>query len=331
MVSKQQVRITTDVVRWYLARHFGTGTDPGLPRAFCDPRRLGLFAADYSEFARGQPKALFRVLIAMIMFQRRQDVQITRVLKQMDPSIAREVRSAFRLLTLVDSAGCENTRDSGLLLSACDLHKAEGRGTCKTNPTAACHLKRHTVALKRYGHFGKFPTSAALMLRESGWRDLGELRSAVLAADPSPTNRALALEAALSRIWRVSDKIAAMFLSAVTNPDLGPAPWQEGVDWRYFVVVDSNVDLFLARLGYCGQGTYSARRSFIIEVSRRIDLSAINATVQAFNPRLVQQAMFLFMSVSNRRSIAADCMHEESACTACPKQLRVLCQVASKH
>ena len=30
-----------------------------------------------------------------------------------------------------------------------------GLGACSANPDTACHLKRHTVLLKRYGHFGK--------------------------------------------------------------------------------------------------------------------------------------------------------------------------------
>lgn len=49
-----------------------------------------------------------------------------------------------------------------------------------------------------------------------------------------------------------------MFLSMVTNPDLSPGmtSWRDGLDWTYYVVVDSNVDLFLASIGYRGGKSY---------------------------------------------------------------------------
>jgi len=76
----------------------------------------------------------------------------------------------------------------------------------------------------------------------------------------------------------VNQKIASMFLSGVTNPDLsdGTAPWARGVDWTYFVVVDSNVDLFLASIGYGGGLSYDARREFIRAIAQHIDLSALH-------------------------------------------------------
>lgn len=124
----------------------------------------------------------------------------------------------------------------------------------------------------------------------------------------------------------MNQKIASMFLSMITNPDLsrGMAPWTRGIDWTHYVVVDSNVDLFLASIGYNGLGTYDARRDFIRELARGIDLTEFDGPLQSYNPRLVQQAMYLFMSTTNRRAAAADCMHmAPSACATCP---RVLCR-----
>ena len=80
----------------------------------------------------------------------------------------------------------------------------------------------------------------------------------------------MALERELSRAWRVNQKIASMFLSMVTNPDLsrGVAPWTRGIDWTYYVVVDSNVDLFLGgRTEGGGVPAFEAQASDIIRTS----------------------------------------------------------------
>jgi hypothetical protein len=212
----------------------------------------------------------------------------------------------------------------------CDLDKdpRTRKGCCEANPGVACHLKRHTVLLKRYGHFGKVPTSIALMVRESGAKDLAELRRLVMKRERDPLARAQTLERELSLAWRVNQKIASMFLSMITNPDLsrGMAPWARGIDWTYYVVVDSNVDLFLGSIGYKGSGTYDARRDFIREVARDIDLTEFDSSLQPYNPRLVQQAMYLFMSAANRRATPSDCMHlVPSACATCPSAVRRRC------
>lgn len=153
-----------------------------------------------------------------------------------------------------------------------------------------------------------------------------------MAAERVPLLRAQALERELSRAWRVNQKIASMFLSSVSNPDLsrGLAPWARGVDWTYFVVIDSNVDLFLASIGYGGTGTYDARRDFVRAIASEIDLSELDSTLHAFNPRLVQQAMYLFMSAANRRAAEGDCLHlAPSSCSTCPRVLRTRCSVGS--
>jgi hypothetical protein len=327
-----QVGATKAVVRWYLEHHFGRASDPGVVEMFCDPARVGAFAVDRRALRAGDGRALFRLLVATAMFQRRQDVQILRILQGMSPEDADEIADAEQLLRLVDEGGCEHMRTTTALVERCDLAKdpLTRLGCCNANAKLACHLKRHTVLLKRYGHFGKVPTSIALMVREAGVEDLSALRRKVVAAERDPLLRAQALESELSRAWRVNQKIASMFLSMVTNPDLsrGLAPWSLGLDWTYYVVVDSNVDLFLASIGYNGGGSYDARREFVRAIAREIDLSEFDATLHGFNPRLVQQAMYLFMSSANRRAAAGDCFHlAPSGCAACPRTLRKRCPV----
>lgn len=317
-------------MRWYLDQHFRRPSDPGVVEMFCDPSRVASFAVDRRALRAGDGGALFRLLVATAMFQRRQDVQILRILQGMGAADAAEISDADRLLALVDRSDCAHMRTTRILAEVCDLDKdpRTREGCCSANPGVACHLKRHTVLLKRYGHFGKVPTSIALMVRESGAKDLPELRRLVMKRERDPLARAQVLERELSRAWRVNQKIASMFLSMITNPDLsrGLAPWSRGIDWTYYVVIDSNVDLFLASIGYKGNGTYDARRDFVRELARGIDLTEFDGALQPYNPRLVQQAMYLFMSTANRRAAEADCMHlSPTPCATCPSVVRRRC------
>lgn len=327
MASRDQVAATRAVVRWYLAHYHGTREDLGGAETFVRRDQVGAFAVAPAAFTRGDPPALFRMFLAMTLFQRRQDQQVLRILRGISSADARELTSVRSLEAERLEGRCRLLGSSQFLHDRCDLTKVAGKGTCGVAPRTACHLKRHTVLLKRYGHFGKVPTSAALMLREWGVRDLGALRAQILGAAQDPAARALKLEQALMRVWRVNRKISAMFLSAVCNPDLSThrPPWVAGIDWTRFVVIDSNTDLFLKSIGYRGAGTYDARLQFIQALARRIDLSKERATLHAFNPRIVQQAMYMFMSRSNRRVSGVDCLRVPLACSRCIDVLASRC------
>lgn len=297
---------------------------------FCREDRVGYFAVNERALAAGEGAALFRLLVTMTMFQRRSDLQIMRVLLGIPAGLASEMTDAAVLLELADGIDCAYASSVEVLKRDCDLAKEPStkRGICRARPEVACHLKRHTELLKRYGHFGKVPTSAALMLRAQNVESLSELKERIWQEFEEPTHRAIALAQAISCAWRVSEKIAAMFLSAVTNRDLsGPlAPWAEGVDTSHYIVIDSNVDLFLKSTGYSGPTTYSARRDFIQTLARRVPLDDYRPGLERYNPRLVQQALYMFMSESNRRASARDCsLASPEACDVCPSTLSRHC------
>ncbi len=327
--SRRQINAATAVVTWYLDLHFGRRGDSGTLDMFCDPEKVGHFSVSRDAISRSDARAMFRLLVAISMFQRRQDQQILRILRSLSRRQAGSITSQSSLLAEVKGSPCAHMKSVHSLSNECDLAKDDDKqGCCTRNPSLACHLKEHTVLLRRYGHFGKVPTSIALAVRETAGGDLNDLRRRIMATYDEPYERAVALESALSHAWRISQKIASMFLSCVANPDLSPgaSPWSDGVDWSYFVVVDSNVDLFLQSIGYLGVGTYDARRRFIREVAAGIDLSALRPTLHPFNPRLVQQAMYLFMSIANRRATEDDCGERAPAtCKACPKPLTERC------
>lgn len=299
---------------------------------YCDRRHVGAFAVQREALRRGEAGALFQVLVATTLFQRQTDQQVLRILRSIPPGAVEELGSVERLLELVDEGPCPLMRSLEVLRTGCDLGKdpRTKSGRCSARPRTRCHLKRHTEVLRRYGHFGKVPTSLALMLRELGVDSLPDLYRLVLESTPDPLSRALLLEEALSSAWRVNKKIACMFLSAVANPDLSPglSPWSEGLDWTHFVVVDSNVDLFLGRIGYQGGADYEARRGFIQRLAQAVNLAEFVPGLSAYNPRLVQQAIYLSMSTSNRRTAPDDCMYlGQSMCRNCPGHLSRICPV----
>ncbi|MDB4928241.1 MAG: hypothetical protein JWM10_725 [Myxococcaceae bacterium] len=329
--TSRQVEVARAAVRWYLATHHSSPDDQGTAQVFCNPKRVGAFAVSREALVAHDGEALFRLLVAVTMFQRRQDNQITRILRSMTREDAGELGASAPLLALVDEGRCEHMRTTETLRVRCDLtkHALTKRGICGANPEVECHLKRHTVLMRRYGHFGKVPTSVALVVREGGARDLAELLALVRAGTRGRAARARALVAALSRAWRISEKIAAMFLSIVSNPDMTPGvPVWSDVDWRHFIVIDSNVDLFLTALAYRGPRSYEARRAFVRGLAERIDLASLRRGLRRNNPRVVQQAMYLFMSASNRRAMPGDCMHKGvDACRRCPGALTRICPV----
>jgi len=320
--TAQQRHETLEVVRWYLKLYHGTDDDSGVAAMFCDPARVGAFAVSKAALAAGEPEALFRVLIAVTMFQRLADQLILKILRGIPAAVVDELTAPSTLVAQLVASGCPHGRSLEGLLTACDLTKdIASRGVCSREPGISCSLKQHTEVLKRYGHFGKVPTSLAFALQESGVPDLRALREQCLAEGAgSAAQAAELLESKLRRAWRVSDKVAAMFLSLVSNPELSPglAPWSEGLDWRRWVVIDSNVDQFLKTLGYPGPWTYPARQQFLERLAEGIDLSELKPGLSSYNPRLVQQALYLFTSTTNRKALARDCAHAvPSECGGC--------------
>ncbi len=331
--TARQLRLTEAVVGWYVEKHLGTPDDPGVTSYFSDPRRVGAFAVDPAAVARRDGEHIFRLLVAVSMFQRRQDKQITGILRGMTADDAAELSSLPALLSLSDACECEHARSLDGLLDRCDLTKTPRtkRGTCRARPRIRCHLKRHTVLLRRYGHFGKVPASIALTVRALGGRDLTHALDLAERNGETPAERARAMVTALSMAWRVSEKISSMFLSMVWNPDLTPGVAERAdLDWRHFVVIDSNTDAFLDAIKYRGARSYEARRQFLRALSSMLDLRRLTPSLRRDNPRIVQQAMYLFMSASNRRVMRGDCMHlGPTACADCPKDVSQLCPVRS--
>ncbi len=326
--TRSQIATTREVVRWYLTTHYRRAGDVGLIDTFVDPARVGAFAVSKAAIESGESAQLFRLLVTVAMFQRLRDTHVMGILRRVPPDAADELTTVERLVARARTDACRHALSPEALAADCSLRKDEAaRGTCAERARGACYLHGHTELLRRYGHFGKVPTSAALVVERAGDGDLNELRRRVYARESSALARAQQLESVLSESWRISDKIASMYLSLLTVPDLGLIPpWREGLDWTWFVVVDQNVDAFLTSIGYAGGTAYVHRRAFVRELASRIDLTTLDTRLEQHNPRLVQQAMYLFMSRANRQASPDDCMRSAS-CSACPRALRQRCPV----
>ena len=306
--TSQQLETTREVVKWYLEVYYGTDYDLGLIPMFCNSAIVGHFAVEKDQIASGEPTALFKLLTTVVMFQRLRDSHVLGILRKISLEDTLELTSMDKLIYQAKACVCARPKTNQGLIQLCDLSKDDvtKRGVCSVAPDYACYLKRHTELLRRYGHFGKVPTSAALVISEFG--DLNQLREKVFAKSSDLHERAMLLEQALSKAWRISHKIAAMYLSILTVPNLGLdiAPWSHGIDWRHFVVIDGNVDAFLNNIKYSGSHTYAARRAFVQKLAKGVNLSTYNPALVDYNPRLVQQAMYIYMSKSNRMANPAD-------------------------
>ena len=146
------------------------------------------------------------------------------------------------------------------------------------------------------------------MVREAGLRTR-RARREVMRGDASARARE-ALENELSRAWRVNQKIATMFLSMVTNPDLsrGLAPWAEVSTGPTSSSSTATSTSSSPRSGTRAPAP-TMRAASSSGHSREDRPVRVDATLHPFNPRLVQQAMYLFMSTANRRAAEADCGH----------------------
>ena len=81
-------------------------------------------------------------------------------------------------------------------------------------------------------------------------------------------------------------------------------------------------------IGFAGPMTYRARRAFVQALAARVHLDELHRGMRRYNPRIVQQALYMFMSESNRRVSAADCSRQTpSSCGSCPRVLAANCSL----
>lgn len=307
------------VVDWYLATAYRRWEGPGVLPFFADRRRVGHFAVDLELLARNETATLFRLLVALAMYQSRRDVDIMAIQKAMPAHTVARLTSPTKLKMLTDTSKCAHLADARSLSTACDVARVPGRAeaACRSHPKLPCHVKDATTAIKRMGDMGKLPASAWLVLGEAG------LPGALLDAcdrESEPRRRAAYLVARLASIHRIGRKLASLYVSALSTPELyGLGPWHPLVDGSRLVVVDANVAAAVAMWrGPRALRTYDATTEWMTRISdvlssRRRQFSRANS------PRFVQQAIYTFRSRSNRQAAGDRCASQP--CDSCPSRV----------
>ncbi len=310
------------VVAWYFDHVYSVTEGPGVVPFYCDPLRVGRFAVDPRALADGRDAALFKLFVALSMYQARRDVLIMRQQRAMSASVVSALSSPERLALLLSETECAHLAAPAAFDSGCDVAKLGSFVDCASRPGLACPVKDATTHLRRMGDSGKLPTSAWL----HHWKDGGlrALLTEVREAEPDPGRRAELLVESLARVHRVGRKLATLFVAAVSTPSLAPGltPWFPEIDGTALVVVDTHVARAIDALRRPGApSSYEARARWLKKQAAVLDLREFHPNVPSYAPRLVQQALYSFGSKSNRTDAGDPCAPEGAPCRACVPRL----------
>jgi hypothetical protein len=208
-------------VRRAVAWFFGDRGPSRSPLPFyCDPDRIGTFAVTAEELMAGDEAAYFRLFVTLSMYQGRRDVLVMRQQRRLPRASMHVVADLASVKRAIGTHECAMLHSADTFEQGCDVSKIGKLADCGKCPGARCHVKEATVAFNRMADMGKLPTSAWLRL----WKDGGvrELLDDVCRTDGSPTKRAALLVDSFMRVHRVGRKLATMFVSALSTPDLAP-------------------------------------------------------------------------------------------------------------
>jgi hypothetical protein len=305
------------IVSWYFSSVYGQREGPGLLPAHCDSAKVGHFAVDPDRLKQAEASSLFKLLIAQAMFQALRDVVIQRQQRAMTASEVQVVAELGFLKPALAKHPCSALRSFSDLAQGCNVYKLGKVVDCQLLPGVPCHVKQATAVFRRMGDMGKLSSSALLLF----WSD-GPTTPAFdqyLSQDGTATQRAEALVVALSKVHRMGEKLANMFVSALSTPALfgDYSPWYPQVDGNELVVVDTNVARAVELLRPKGARTYQAQAAWLRERARELDLRYYHADVPSYSPRLLQQALYRFCSKSNRVDAEDPCATSPGKCESC--------------
>jgi len=150
------------VARWYFSSVYGQREGPDFLLAHCDSAKVGHFAVDPSQLAEAEPPSLFKLLVALSMFQALRDVVIQRQQLAMCPSDVRVVADLDFLRQAISVHPCPALRSLEAFDQGCDVSKVGKVVDCHRLPGKPCHVKKATEIFNRMGDMGKLPTAALL-------------------------------------------------------------------------------------------------------------------------------------------------------------------------
>jgi hypothetical protein len=307
----------SQIARWYLTTSAGGFNVQSVP-FYCDPARIGGFAVDREELAAGTDAAVFKLFVTLSMYQALRDVVIARQQRSLSYDAMRTVADSGCVGRSIEQHACPALRSAEAFEADCDVVKRDGIVDCGTCPGVSCPVKDASRVFNRMGDMGKLPTSAWLGI----WRDGGlpMLLEEGFRTEAMPSRRADALVLRFATVHRVGPKLATLFVSALSTPLLAPGltPWFPAVDGNHLVVVDTNVARAVDALRAPGVAkTYEARATWVRAQAALIDLREFRADLPAYSPRIVQEALYVFCSKSNRVARGDACAQRRAPCTTC--------------
>lgn len=323
---QQQAEGVLRAIFQYFVATGNVASDCVLP-FYCDPDCIGAFAVARDELSAGGDAALFRLFVTLSMFQALRDVVIMRRQRSLSHAAMRVVADLGFVRRAIVKHDCRMLTSAVVLERGCDVSKFGEAVDCGTCPGIRCHVKDATVAFDRMGDMGKLPTSAWLRLwKEGGVR---KVLADVRREEASPTKRAALLVERFAQVHRVGRKLSTMFVSALSTPALAPGltPWFPDIDGNELVVVDTNVARAVDALRDPGAPkTYDAREQWVREQATYLDLREFRSDLPSYSPRLVQQALYMFCSKSNRMARGNACAKGATPCASC---VPILCPFAT--
>jgi hypothetical protein len=317
---KSPVRSIRSVLDWYFDRVYGKVEGPGVLPFYCDPLRVGHFAVSRTDLAAGGERALFRLLIGQAMFQARRDVLIMQQQRMMNRTDVDSLVAPDALTRSIRRSRCATLDSAQQFDRLCSVRKAADVVDCAHHPGATCHVKHATTLFNRMSDMGKLPTSAWLHLANDG--HLVDPLSEIASKTDDPLERARLLVGRFARVHRIGRKLSTMFVSALSTPALAPGftPWFPAVDGNDLVVVDTNVAR-AATVLEAPSASYDTVTRWVRGVARRIDLRVYRRSLPRYSPRVVQQALYVYCSKSNRVAHNDACAVLGKPCGRCVMRL----------
>ncbi len=320
--SSPGLRPIERVASWYFKNVYGRREGPGVTPFYCDAAKVGAFAVSRTRLASGSEGALFRLFVSLSMYQALRDVVVMRHQRSLSRGAVKLLASPAHLRRAIANHRCVAFKKEESFEQECDVWKKDGLIDCGRCPGEACPVKDGTRLFKRMGDIGKLPSSAWLRLwKQGGIRGLLE---EVRDATDSPTDRAELLVERFATVHRVGIKLATLFVSALSTPELAPGltPWHPEIDGHSLVVVDTNVAHAIDEVrGAGGAKTYAARANWLKEEALTINLGQFRCDVPSYSPRLLQQALYSYCSASNRREAGDQCATSSQTCDRCVEDL----------
>lgn len=304
------------VVEWYFRHAYGRWEGPNLLPFFCRRDVVGHFAVDPAGIESGDDSALFKLFVCLAMYQARRDIVIMAQQKAYSTSAVRKLSSLSELRSFIRNRHCACLSDAATFDRKCDVQMIDGKANCTFLSNAPCRVKDAGKLLRRMGDMGKLPTSGFLHLWISG--GIHQVFLDIEAETSDPGSRAALLVQRISSVFRVGRKLATMYVSALSAPALvgGLGPWYPSVDGYSLSVIDTNVARGINVLqGNQIENSYGARVAWIEQHARNIDLKYFDRELPSYAPRIIQQAVYVFSSSSNRQARGDPCQSDE--CDLC--------------